>query len=77
MTQITATELKMNLGHYLEKVLTEDIWITKNGKTVAKLVNPNVTAVDSISGLLKGRISEDINRHSIQEERIARYANDD
>lgn len=77
MTQVTATEFKMNLGHYLEKVLTEDIWITKNGKTVAKLVNPNVTAVDSISGILKGRISNDIDRHSLQEERITRYADDD
>ena len=32
MTQVTATEFKMNLGHYLEKAHTEDIWITKNGK---------------------------------------------
>ncbi|MBR1741279.1 MAG: type II toxin-antitoxin system Phd/YefM family antitoxin [Lachnospiraceae bacterium] len=77
MTQVTATEFKTNLGHYLELVLTEDIWITKNGKTVAKLVNPNVTAVDTISGILKERISNDIDRHSLQEERIARYANDD
>lgn len=77
MTQVTATEFKTNLGHYLEKVLTEDIWITKNGKTVAKLVNPNVTAVDSISGILKGRIPDDINRHSLQKERITSYANDD
>ena len=77
MTQVTATEFKTNLGHYLELVLTEDIWITKNGKTVAKLVNPNVTAVDSVSGILKGRISNDVDRHSLQEERMARYANDD
>ena len=77
MTQVTATEFKMNLGHYLERVHTEDIWITKNGKTVAKLVNPNVTAVDSISGILKGRISEDTDRRSLREERIARYADDD
>ena len=77
MTQVTATEFKMNLGHYLERVLTEDIWITKNGKTVAKLVNPYVTAVDSISGILKGRIPEDIGRHSIREERMTRYADDD
>ena len=26
--QITATELKLNLGKYLNLVLTEDIWIT-------------------------------------------------
>jgi hypothetical protein len=30
--QITATELKLNLGKYLNLVLMEDIWITRNGK---------------------------------------------
>lgn len=77
MTQVTATELKMNLGRYLEMVLSEDIWITKNGKTVAKLINPNVSAVDSISGILKGRVPDNMDRHSLREERISRCANDD
>ena len=77
MTQITATELKLNLGHYLDLVLTEDIWITKNGKMVAKLTNPNISAVDSISGILKGKAPADLDRHSMREERIGRYkAND-
>lgn len=77
MTQITATELKLNLGHYLDLVLTEDIWITKNGKMVAKLTNPNVSAVDSISGILKGKAPADLDRHSMREERTRRYeAND-
>lgn len=77
MTQVTATELKMNLGHYLEKVHTEDIWITKNGKMIAKLVNPNVSAVDSIAGILKEQISSDTDRYSIREERLERNAIDD
>ena len=33
--QITATELKMNLGKYLDLVLTEDIWVSKNGRIIA------------------------------------------
>ena len=37
---ITATELKNNLGKYLLLSATEDIFITKNGKVVAKLTNP-------------------------------------
>ena len=77
MTQITATEFKLNLGHYLDRVLYEDIWITKNGKTVAKLVNPNVTAVDSISGILKGKVPAETDRHSIRDERISCYEIDD
>lgn len=69
--QVTATEFKLNLGKYLDLVSSEDIWISKNGKTVAKLINPNVSAVDSLSGLLKGRVPEDTDRHSIREERLA------
>ena len=34
---ITATELKINLGKYLMLAETEDIYITRNGKVVAKL----------------------------------------
>jgi prevent-host-death family protein len=37
---ITATELKQNLGKYLMISATEDVFITKNGKVVAKLSNP-------------------------------------
>jgi len=68
--QITATELKLRLGYYLEQVSKEDIWISKNGKPIAKLVNPNVSAVDSISGILKGKVSDEIDRHSLRDERI-------
>ena len=38
---ITATELKNNLGKYLLLSAKEDIFITKNGKIVAKLTNPH------------------------------------
>ena len=37
---ITATELKMNLSKYLMLAEKEDIYITRNGKVVAKLTNP-------------------------------------
>ena len=73
MTQVTATEFKMNLGHYLERVLTEDIWITKNGKTVAKLVGTSVSSVDAISGILASSSDDNMNRHSIREERLTKY----
>lgn len=71
--QVTATEFKSNLGYYLGKVHTEDIWITKNGKTIAKLVNPNTSSVDSITGILKGIGPEKLDRHLLREERIAEY----
>lgn len=76
MITVTATEFKLNLGHYLECVSNNDIWITRNGKTVAKLVNPNVSSVDSISGILKGKVSDDIDRHTLRDERMIRYASE-
>ena len=38
--QVTTTDFKLNLDKYLKLVQTEDILITKNGKPVAKLINP-------------------------------------
>ena len=37
---ITATELKQNLSKYLLMAEREDVFITRNGKVVAKLTNP-------------------------------------
>lgn len=37
---ITATELKLHLGKYLLLAATEDIFITKNGKIIARLTSP-------------------------------------
>ena len=75
--QVTATEFKLNFGKYLDMLSTEDIWITRNGKTVAKVINPNVSSVDSISGILEGKVSPDIDRHSLREERLSKYESND
>ena len=75
--QVTATEFKMNFGKYLEMVVTEDIYITRNGKTVAKMVNPNVSSVDLISGILAGKVPSNIDRHTIRYEKAGKYASND
>ena len=75
--QVTATEFKLNLGKYLNLVLTEDIWITKNGKTVAKVINPNFSSVDAISGILAGKVPDSLDREMLRSERLARYESDD
>ena len=57
---ITATELKMNLGKYLMLAEKEDIYITKNGKVVAKLTNPfqdRVNMAKSLFGILPADIT--------------------
>ncbi len=73
---VTATEFKANLGKYLELIAKEDIFITRNGKTVAKVVNPQVSAVDTLRGMLGGISSASgIDMDSLREERLLKYEN--
>lgn len=67
---ITATELKQNLGKYLELCETEDILITKNGKVIAKLSNPFMNR-EEIAKSLFGIIPQDITLEEAREERLA------
>ncbi len=56
MCTITATELKSNLGKYIELSQKEDIYITKNGKPYAKLTSATKSAFDdfmSLAGIFK------------------------
>lgn len=66
---ITATELKQNLGRYLLMAATEDIFITKNGKVVAKLSNPNQDRVNMAKSLF-GVLPQDITLEEAKNERI-------
>ena len=74
---VTATEFKVNFGKYLGLLASEDIFITKNGKTIAKVSNPNISAVDAISGILAGKLPPDYNAKDLREERLRNYALDD
>ncbi len=68
--QITATELKLNMGKYLSMAGKRDIFITKNGKRIAKLTNPSpdrVAVLDSLVGIAE---SEDITLDGIRKERL-------
>ncbi len=44
--------------------------IMKNEKTVAKLVTPDISAVDSISGILAENVPANLDRHSFREEKL-------
>ena len=51
---VTATQFKSNIGHYLEAVSEDEVFITKNGKVVAKLSNPaqdKQALLDSLVGI--------------------------
>lgn len=69
---VTATEFKTNFGKYLDLLTKEDIFITRNGKTIAKVINPQVSAVDSLRGMLKN-VPSDIDMDSLREERLSKY----
>ena len=66
---ITATELKLNLGKYLLLAATEDIFITRNGKVVAKLTNPYQDRVEMAKSLF-GVLPADMTLEEAQEKRL-------
>lgn len=68
---ITATELKVNLGKYLALSETQDIYISKNGKIIAKLSNPNQDRVD-IAKSLFGILPDDVTLEDAREERVGK-----
>ncbi len=68
---ITATELKNNLGKYLMLAANEDIIITKNGKSIAKITSiteDKVAAAKSLFGILPA----DASIEEAREERLSR-----
>ncbi len=66
---ITATELKNNLGKYLIISATEDVFITKNGKVVAKLTNPYQDRVETAKSLF-GILPKDADIAESKKERL-------
>ena len=66
---ITATELKNNLGKYLLLSATEDVFITKNGKVVAKLTNPHQDRVEVAKSLF-GILPKDADIETARSERL-------
>lgn len=70
---VTATEFKTNLGKYLEMAASQDIFITKNGKSIARLTNPVVNKLAVLDALV-GTVPQDetMDENTIREERLSR-----
>ena len=66
---ITATELKSNLGKYLDQAATEDIYISKNGKIIAKITSPYKNKLDIMKELY-GSIPNTVTLEDAQKERL-------
>ena len=70
---VTATEFKSNLGKYPELAARQDIFITRNGKNIARLTSPAIdrlAILDNLVGIIPEQDAavEDVER----EERLAR-----
>lgn len=69
MMSITATELKQNLSKYLLLSMTEDIYITRNGKVVSKLTNPFQDKLSTVDTLF-GSVPDTVTLEEAREERL-------
>lgn len=70
---VTATEFKSNLGKYLELAARQDIFITRNGKNIARLTSPTVdklAILDNLVGIIPAQDAMD--EEAAREERLAR-----
>ncbi|MCL2808781.1 MAG: type II toxin-antitoxin system prevent-host-death family antitoxin [Treponema sp.] len=72
---VTATQFKSKIGHYLDTVAEKkNVYITKNGKCIAKLSDPTedkMSILNALSGIIKGNT---ISLDEIKRERLARHA---
>ena len=70
---VTATEFKSNLGKYLELAARQDIFITRNGKNIARLTSPTddkLAILDNLVGIIPAQDAMD--EEAAREERLAR-----
>ena len=71
--QITATELKANLGKYLALAESEDIYVTKNGRNTVTISNPNkdrLKIVHALYGTLPNDASLDKSRKAMLSKKL-------
>jgi len=66
---ITATELKNNLGKYLDLAQTQEVLVSKNGKLAAKLVSPFAGRLESARTLV-GILPPEVTAEEAREARL-------
>ena len=62
MTRISVSELKTNAGKYVAMAQSQDIFITKNGKLIARLTTAKpdkVAAAKALFGILPSDVNID------------------
>ena len=68
---VTATELKTNIGRYLDAVAEDEVLITENGKVFAKLsaTQDKQAILDSLVGITAGN---PVSLEEVKKERLSR-----
>ncbi len=66
---VTAADFKINLEKYLLMAEKEDVYITLDGKTVAKLTSANNRKLDTVNELF-GSVPKTITLEESREERL-------
>ena len=69
---ITATELKANVGRYLNRAATENIHVTRNGKVIATIISPSRDKQALLDGLVGIAAANPITLEQAREERLAK-----
>ena len=69
---ITATELKENVSQYLNAVSEDEVFITKNGKIVAKLSSPDQDKQAMLDSLVGITARNPVSLQEARRERLAR-----
>jgi prevent-host-death family protein len=63
--RISISELKSNPGKYVEMASERDVFVTKNGKLLAKITNAKIdkiAAAESLFGILPSNVDLDQSR---------------
>jgi len=70
---VTATNFKARIGHYLDNISENNIYISKNGKIIAKLSSPasEPSILDSLVGIIP---QNHISLEEAKKERILKRA---
>ena len=67
--QVTVSELKANTGKFIDLAQLQDIFITKNGKQVAKIVSTKIDKVAAMKSIF-GIIPSDADLNHAKGERL-------
>lgn len=65
---ISATELKRNLGHWIDVSATEDVYVQRKGRVVTRLSNPYGSLIE-VAESLAGVLPQELDAERILEER--------